>query len=73
MSSAWTSRVVLPCLGIASVLVLWALVSQLVAPDLPGPLKTWVESRRYVVEPFLKARRPIPWFISPSLKKGSTT
>ena len=54
MSSAWTSRVVLPCLGIASVLVLWALVSQLAAPDLPGPLKTWTESRRYVVEPFFK-------------------
>src|SRR6266851_3894982 len=54
MSSAWTSRVVLPCFGMSSVLVRWVVVSQLVAPDLPGPLKTWVESRRYVVEPFFK-------------------
>jgi nitrate/nitrite transport system permease protein len=36
------------------VLVLWAAVSQTVAPDLPSPIKTWNESRRYVLEPFFK-------------------
>ncbi len=54
MSSGLTTRLVLPGLGILSVLLLWAIVSQTVAPDLPSPLKTWTESRRYVVEPFFK-------------------
>ena len=40
--------------GIAAVVVLWALVSQTVAPDLPSPVKTWSESRRYVLDPFFK-------------------
>ena len=47
-------RIVLPLLGAAAVLVLWTLVSQTVAPDLPSPVRTWSESRRYVLEPFFK-------------------
>jgi nitrate/nitrite transport system permease protein len=47
-------KIVLPLLGGAAVLVLWTLVSQTVAPDLPSPAKTWSESRRYVLEPFFK-------------------
>jgi nitrate/nitrite transport system permease protein len=47
-------RAVLPLLGVAGVLVLWTVVSQAVAPDLPSPLRTWQESRRYVLEPFFK-------------------
>ncbi len=54
MSSGLTPRLVLPTLGILSVLLVWAVVSQTAAPDLPSPLKTWTESRRYVVEPFFK-------------------
>ena len=54
MSDGWVMRIVLPCVGIACVLALWAVVSQTVAPDLPSPLKTWQESRRYVLEPFFK-------------------
>jgi nitrate/nitrite transport system permease protein len=49
-----TRRIVLPLLGAAAVLVLWTVVSQTVAPDLPSPAKTWSESRRYVLEPFFK-------------------
>jgi nitrate/nitrite transport system permease protein len=48
------SRLVLPGLGIAAVVILWALVSQTVATDLPSPVKTWNESRRYVLDPFFK-------------------
>ena len=54
MPSRLAPRLILPSLGIASVLVLWAVVSQTVAPDLPSPLRTWQESRRYVLEPFFK-------------------
>ena len=53
MSKSAVSRIMLPCLGIAAVLALWTLVSQ-VAPDLPSPARTWTESRRYVLEPFFK-------------------
>jgi len=54
MQQSLVSRVVLPGLGIAAVVVLWALVSQTVATDLPSPVKTWNESRRYVLDPFFK-------------------
>jgi nitrate/nitrite transport system permease protein len=49
-----TSHIVRPCLGVAAVLVVWAIVSQTVATDLPSPLRTWNESRRYVLDPFFK-------------------
>jgi len=54
MTSSRASRLVLPLLGVALVLVVWTAVSQTVAPDLPSPAKTWTESRRYVLEPFFK-------------------
>jgi nitrate/nitrite transport system permease protein len=54
MPQSLVSRLVLPGLGIAAVVILWALVSQTVATDLPSPLKTWNESRRYVLDPFFK-------------------
>jgi nitrate/nitrite transport system permease protein len=47
-------RILLPCLGIAAVLVIWTLMSEAVSRDLPSPLRTWQESRRYVLEPFFK-------------------
>jgi nitrate/nitrite transport system permease protein len=47
-------RLVLPLLGMAAVLVVWTALSQTVAPDVPSPLRTWQESRRYVLEPFFK-------------------
>src|SRR2546423_11915905 len=43
----------LPLVGIALVLVAWALASANV-PDLPSPVRTWQESRLYLVEPFTK-------------------
>src|SRR5712691_10255094 len=54
MSSSTVKRAVLPLLGVAGVLVLWTVVNQAVAPDLPSPLRTWQESRRYILEPFFK-------------------
>jgi nitrate/nitrite transport system permease protein len=47
-------RLVLPAFGLVAVLVVWTVVSQAVAPDLPSPARTWAESRRYVLEPFFK-------------------
>jgi nitrate/nitrite transport system permease protein len=47
-------RLVLPLLGLAAVLVVWTALSQTVAPDIPSPVRTWQESRRYVLEPFFK-------------------
>ncbi len=43
-----------PLIGIASVIVLWALLSHTVAPDLPSPWRSWEESKRYVLDPFFK-------------------
>jgi len=54
MPQSLVSRLVLPGLGIAAVVILWAIVSQTVATDLPSPVKTWNESRRYVLDPFFK-------------------
>jgi nitrate/nitrite transport system permease protein len=47
-------RIILPLLGLASVLLVWTVISQIVAKDLPSPARTWDESRRYVLEPFFK-------------------
>src|SRR5713101_840673 len=59
MSPRLGARFVLPFLGLAAVLLLWAVVSQTVAADLPSPWKTWLESKRYILEPFFQFRRPI--------------
>ena len=54
MSPETIKRIVLPGVGMAMVLVLWTVISQTVAHDLPSPAKTWMESRRYVLDPFFK-------------------
>jgi len=54
MTSTRLSKVLLPLLGLALVLLVWTALSQTVATDLPSPAKTWAESRRYVLEPFFK-------------------
>jgi nitrate/nitrite transport system permease protein len=46
--------IALPLLGGLAVLALWSVLSQTVARDLPSPVRTWDESRRYVLEPFFK-------------------
>ena len=43
----------LPLVGIAAAGLLWTLASRYV-PDLPSPLKTWQESKIYVLEPLEK-------------------
>jgi nitrate/nitrite transport system permease protein len=45
---------VLPLLGAGLVLLVWTVLSQTVAPDLPSPLKTWEESKPYILRPFFK-------------------
>jgi nitrate/nitrite transport system permease protein len=54
MTCGLAPRLIRPLLGGLGVLVVWAVISQTVAPDLPSPTKTWSESRRYVLEPFFK-------------------
>ena len=46
--------VILPLLGALTVLAIWTVVSETVARDLPSPVRTWTESKRYVLEPFFK-------------------
>jgi len=43
----------LPLVGLALAVVGWAAASAAI-PDLPSPLRTWQESRMYVLEPFTK-------------------
>src|SRR5262245_66095952 len=47
-------KLILPLVGAAAVVVMWAIVTATLAPDLPSPLRTWAESRRYVLDPFFK-------------------
>jgi nitrate/nitrite transport system permease protein len=54
MTRSAAQRIILPLLGLLVVLVVWTVLSQTVARDLPSPVRTWVESRRYVLEPFFK-------------------
>jgi nitrate/nitrite transport system permease protein len=51
---ATARNLLLPCLGMLGVLVVWTVLSQTVARDLPSPARTWEESRRYILEPFFK-------------------
>jgi len=46
--------ILLSFVGIFLVLGLWAAISANVAPDLPSPLRTWEESRLYIMEPWQK-------------------
>lgn len=41
----------LPLIGIGCSLALWAVIST-ISKDLPGPIKTWEESKLYILEPF---------------------
>jgi nitrate/nitrite transport system permease protein len=44
----------LPLVGVALMLGLWATVSGTIAKELPSPVKTWEESRLYVISPWEK-------------------
>jgi nitrate/nitrite transport system permease protein len=43
----------LPLCGISLALFAWWAASQAV-PDLPSPLRTWEESKLYILQPFVK-------------------
>ncbi len=45
---------VLPLVGIALIVVIWAISSATWANNLPSPTKTWQASRDYVLQPFAK-------------------
>jgi nitrate/nitrite transport system permease protein len=49
----WQS-IILPIAAISLILLIWSLISQTVAKDLPSPLKTWEESKMYLLNPFFK-------------------
>ena len=44
----------LSLVGLAMVLALWSAVSATVSKDLPSPMRTWQESKVYVLQPFEK-------------------
>ena len=48
------TTVLLPILGLGVMLLIWAVLSATVAPDLPSPMKTWEESKPYILNPFFK-------------------
>jgi nitrate/nitrite transport system permease protein len=48
------ATIVLPLMGIGVMLCIWAMLSTTVARDLPSPLKTWEESKLYILNPFFK-------------------
>jgi nitrate/nitrite transport system permease protein len=48
------ATLLLPFLGIGLTLLLWTMISATVALDLPSPLKTWEESKQYILNPFFK-------------------
>src|SRR5438552_18880626 len=54
MSRIALRSVLLPVLGVIGVLVIWTVISETVTRELPSPLRTWQEARRYVLEPFFK-------------------
>src|SRR5688572_12711493 len=43
----------LPTVGVGLALLLWWMAS-LRVPDLPSPIRTWEESKLYILEPFTK-------------------
>src|SRR6185295_10519496 len=44
----------LSLIGLALVVALWTVVSATVSKDLPSPIKTWEESKPYVMSPWEK-------------------
>src|SRR5436190_9499038 len=49
-----TKNFLLPLGGVMIVALIWYLASALVSKDLPSPLKTWQDSKLYVLQPFEK-------------------
>jgi nitrate/nitrite transport system permease protein len=47
------ARIALPIIGVLAVVALWAFMSTTV-PDLPSPLKTWQDSKVYIMQPLVK-------------------
>src|SRR5215470_2919896 len=54
MKSQRLKAIFFPLIGIASIICVWGLLSQTVSPDLPSPLRSWEESKRYILDPFFK-------------------
>ncbi len=50
----WITNVLLSFVGIFLLIGIWAILSNSVAPDLPSPVKTWEESKLYILQPFDK-------------------
>ncbi|MGC4068529.1 MAG: nitrate ABC transporter permease [Polyangiaceae bacterium] len=50
----WTKALLLPLVGIALLVALWAIVSATIVPSLPSPAKTWEVSRPYLISPWEK-------------------
>src|SRR5256886_13691926 len=48
------ATVVLPIFGLGVMLLIWTILSTTVARDLPSPMKTWEESKQYILNPFFK-------------------
>jgi nitrate/nitrite transport system permease protein len=47
-------RLLLPAIGFAALIALWAVTSAAFSKNLPSPAKTWEASRPYIVEPIAK-------------------
>lgn len=45
---------ILPLAGFGLALIVWHVLSQTVAKELPSPARTWIESKDYVLKPFEK-------------------
>src|SRR5690349_22695944 len=45
---------ILPLIGVAFVVAIWAISSATWAKELPSPVKTWEASKGYILEPFAK-------------------
>lgn len=54
MESQRLKAIFFPLIGITSIICVWGLLSQTVSPDLPSPLRSWEESKRYILDPFFK-------------------
>ena len=48
------ATMVLPLMGIGVTLLIWTMLSTTVARDLPSPIRTWEESKLYILNPFFK-------------------
>jgi nitrate/nitrite transport system permease protein len=48
------TALLLPLVGVAAMLGLWALAAAFLVDDLPGPVATWKASKPFLLEPFAK-------------------